>query len=74
MARSPSKAEAALLNDLLGKQLERYGGKDADPWTILVNEIGERLELAENIDPVNAAAWTVVSRVLLNMDETITKD
>ena len=30
--------------------------------------------LPAGITPVQAAAWTAVSRVLLNLDETITKE
>ncbi|MCA9230334.1 MAG: PSD1 domain-containing protein [Planctomycetales bacterium] len=74
VARAPQEAEQSLLVDLLRHQLEKYRQTAADPWAILANEAGERPQLAEDIDPASLAAWTVVSRVLLNMDETITKE
>jgi hypothetical protein len=30
--------------------------------------------LPQGTTPVQAAAWTIVSRVMLNLDETITKE
>jgi hypothetical protein len=30
--------------------------------------------LPPNVTPQDAAAWTLVARVMLNLDETVTKD
>jgi hypothetical protein len=60
--RVPSGEEAAELLKLLAKEQGRFadGRHDAKQFA--------------GVDSAQAAAWTAVSRVLLNLDETITKE
>ncbi len=64
LARRPTDAERQVLTDLLRKQSARFAA-DADAAAKLS---GGSENAAEH------ASWTVVSRVLLNLDETITKE
>jgi hypothetical protein len=74
LARTPTEAESDALLTLLDKQAERYADGNPDPWNLLADEPADRPKLPEETTPAQAAAWTVVSRVLLNLDETITKE
>jgi len=60
VARRPSAEESAELLNLLQKEKDRY----AKPGT----------KLPAGVTTADGAAWTVVARVLLNLDETVTKD
>ncbi|MBI3471717.1 MAG: DUF1553 domain-containing protein, partial [Candidatus Solibacter usitatus] len=62
LSRGPTEAESAELMALLDKQAKRFGEGKLNPK-----------DLAESDSP-ELAAWTVVARVLLNLDETITKE
>jgi hypothetical protein len=62
LSRAPSTAEAAELLQLLTKEQARFSDGKRNPR-----------ELA-GVDSPQAAAWTAVARVLLNLDETITKE
>jgi hypothetical protein len=41
---------------------------------LLSDKAEDRPKLVEGESPAQLAAWTVVARVLLNLDETITKE
>ena len=74
LGRSPTAAEKSELMALLETQRNRI----ADGW-INANELATgknepAKDLPKNITPTQLAAYTVVSRVLLNLDETITKE
>ena len=62
LGRTPSAGEADELLRLLTKEQGRFSDGKHNPK-----------ELA-GVDSAQAAAWTAVSRVLLNLDETITKE
>jgi len=64
-ARTPTDAEVDVLASLLAKQAGRFASGEVDPAK-LSGTTGEGV--AEH------ASWTVVARVLLNLDETITKE
>jgi hypothetical protein len=66
LARSPSKFEEKRLLDLLAQQ--RAGFIDADAAKIVPKE------LPKDIDVKQLAAWTMVARVMLNLDEFITRE
>jgi hypothetical protein len=73
-ARRPKPAEAETVLALIAQQRLRI----ADGW-LSVREITtgdpSRLpELPPGTTPQDAAAWTLASRVLLNMDATLTKE
>ncbi len=74
VSRTPTTEEKAELLKLLSKQKERFARADAKPWELAANDPAHPPHLPKDATPAEAAAWTVVSRVLLNLDETITKE
>ena len=62
-ARKPSAREVAVLRDVLRQQ----------PATEKVIRIGDSVPDAK-LNPAELAAWTTVASVILNLDETITKE
>jgi hypothetical protein len=73
-SRAPDDAESAALLALLSKQIERFSAADAKPWELAANDPANPPALPAGATPAQLAAWTAVSRVLLNLDETITKE
>jgi hypothetical protein len=71
-ARRPSDAEAGVLLQMLAKQDLRL----ADGWLSASELAGLKSTamLPPGATPRRLAAWTAVARVLLNLDETITKE
>jgi hypothetical protein len=65
LVRPPTAEELRLLGEFLGKQRARLANKDLDAARIAGTGAG---------DVNDRAAWTVVARALLNLDETITKN
>ena len=47
---------------------------DAKPWELAADDPAKPPQLPDGATPAQLAAWTAVSRVLLNLDETITKE
>jgi len=74
LSRLPRQAEKEELLNLLAKQRGRLSQGWVDPWEI--GGFGQELKssLPDQATPVQLAAWTTVTRVLLNLDETITKE
>jgi hypothetical protein len=72
LSRRPTEGERVELLRLLAAQQRRL----VDGWISARDLAGltDTKILPSGITPVQAAAWTVVSRVLLNLDETITKE
>jgi hypothetical protein len=66
--------EREALLALLGRQAERFAAPDAKPWDLAADEPARPPSLPEGETPARAAAWTAVARVILNLDETITKE
>ncbi len=73
-ARSPLPAEVAALRELLKKETARFSAAGADPTAVAYSRVEDRQLLPLGSSHTQAAAWTIVSRVLLNLDETITKE
>ena len=73
-ARRPTAAETDVLLELLAKEDQRIadGWIDAKELAGLHGEL--KAPLPAGATPRQLAAWTAVSRVLLNLDETITKE
>jgi hypothetical protein len=73
-ARRPSEDETNVLIKLLAKEDQRI----ADGWIdarVLAGLAGDaKASLPAGATPRQLAAWTAVSRVILNLDETITKE
>ena len=74
LSRRPAGEEAAALLDLLHREVGRFEKPGADPWALAVDDPGHKPELPKDASPARLAAWTAVSRVLLNLDETITRE
>jgi mono/diheme cytochrome c family protein len=66
MARKPTKMEEQRLEQLLSRQLASYDQSPEDAKAIVKDSTGT--------DVKQLAAWTTLSRVLLNLDETITRE
>ena len=73
-SRAIEQAEAGVLLVLLGKELARFGAADATPWELAANDPSKPPSLPAGTTPAQAAAWTAVCRVMLNLDEAITKE
>lgn len=71
LARLPTKPERQRLVNLYQQQLAGFN-RDAVSAEQLVN-VGSA-ELTPNLDTRQLAAWTMVGNVLLNLDETLTKE
>jgi hypothetical protein len=70
-ARHPQQQERGILKDLLDQTLSRYtANPEAAKLAIAVGESKPKPEL----NPAELAAYTLVSSVLLNMDETVTRN
>jgi hypothetical protein len=73
-ARPPTGKESTVLLTLLAKQTERFADGKHNPWELAAADPEHPPELPPGATPARLAAWTAVSRVLLNLDETITKE
>jgi hypothetical protein len=67
VARPPSKAETDAVLKLLADGRERYVADAAGAKALAGN-------LPKGVTAADLAAWTVVANVLLNLDETVTKE
>jgi hypothetical protein len=74
VARPPTDKESMVLLALLAKQIERFADGKHNPWELAAADPEHPHELPAGATPMQLAAWTAVSRVLLNLDETITKE
>ncbi|MBT4693316.1 MAG: DUF1553 domain-containing protein, partial [Planctomycetaceae bacterium] len=70
LARPPHAAERTRIIALYERVVEQYTADPRSAKDIATIPIGP---LAEGVDVVSAAAWTVVGNVLLNLDETLAK-
>ena len=70
----PSQPEKSELLSLLTKEEKHFAWPDAKPGQLIAADPAHPTSLPKGITPAQLAAWTVVSRVLLNLDETITKE
>ncbi len=64
LTRPPTDEEVTALNTFLNAQRQRFKGREADARLMAGEGQG---------DAVEQAAWTALARVLLNLDEMITK-
>ena len=70
VSRKPSAAELRVLTATLTKQRERFAAEASKPVLLA----GPLKPYPDGTTPTEAAAWVSVARVLLNLDETLTKD
>jgi hypothetical protein len=73
LSRQPAPAERDEIVALIHRQQTRIAEGWIDPWE-LATGAKQRPEVPAGATPTQLAAYTVVSRVLLNLDETITKE
>lgn len=74
-ARSPAPEELAMLLEFLELQKQRFANAATEAWTLIAGDAQPAISrLPENVSPDDMAAWTATARVLLNLDEVITKD
>jgi hypothetical protein len=71
LARAPGEKELAIVSGELAKHLEKYSKMPADAAKLLA--IGER-KANPKLKPNEVAAWTLVASMLLNLDETLTRN
>ncbi len=78
LSHDPSEQQQKILQSFLDRQEQRFHRNGADPWAILANNDDAKQKLASKIPSgftaADVAAWTAVARVILNLDETITKE
>lgn len=71
LQRSPTPQEQKILADLLAQSLEHYRKEPKSAEALL--KVGER-PAAKELSPADIAAWTAVTRTILNLHETITRN
>ena len=74
LARPPSEREATALLSLLSEEAQRFAQPKQNPWELAADNPKQPPKLPTGVSAPQLAAWTAVSRVLLNLDETITKE
>lgn len=72
LARRPTAAETSELLKLLGTQEPRFRTGELNPWNLATTDPDQPVKLPRGATMEELAALTAVSRVLLNLDETIT--
>ncbi len=73
LSRQPTTDERSELSNLMERQKKRVADGWVNPVEVLSGK-SETPKLPEGTTPTQLAVYTVVSRVLLNLDETITKE
>lgn len=72
-SRSATQTEKQELMKFLDQQRKRLADGWLNPREIITGDPGKLKDLPEGATPQDAAAWTLAARVLLNLDETISK-
>ena len=72
--RAPHAAEREEVLSLLRSRRQRIADGWLNPREIATGDASRLPTLPANATPQDAAAWTILSRVLLNLDETISKE
>lgn len=74
LGRKPAPDELQDLTGLLHREEKHLGEGWVDDAVLATGKPGPIVDLPKGATPAQLAAYTVVSRVLLNLDETITKE
>ena len=72
-SRQPTSAERDEVLNLLKSQRQRFADGWLNPREVTTGDPAKLPELPGTTTPQDAAAWTLVARVLLNLDETLSK-
>ena len=73
-ARSPKSAESQSVGRLLADNRDRLRRGELKAGEIAFSSFTKPTELPADATPADLAAWAVVARVMLNLDETLTKN
>jgi hypothetical protein len=73
-ARKPDATELKSLRDLLGDLRKEFAATPGDAARVAFNDPKSPVSLPGNASMTDLAAWSALSRTLLNLDETITKE
>jgi len=73
LARLPEAQERDLLLDVLSRQQQRFSQDDDLATQLAATDPAQPPELPAGTTITDLAAWTAISRILLNLDEAITK-
>ena len=73
-SRKPKSTEQLAIAELLSEQRHRLADGWLNPREISTGDSAKLPQLPDGVNPQDAAAWTMVSRVLLNCDETLSKN
>ena len=74
LSRKPTANEKQTISELLIEQRKRLAEGWLNPREVATSDASKLPELPDGVTPQDAAAWTLVSRVLLNCDETLSKN
>jgi hypothetical protein len=74
VARTPTAKETDTMLSFLQKQEQRLATGWLSARDLTGFAVTDKTPLAPEVTPNQWAAWTAVSRVLLNLDETVTKE
>jgi hypothetical protein len=74
LARPPTEAESKELLRLLTTERHRFAEGFLNPSEVATGNPEVPRDLPTEVTPTQWAAYTVVSRVILNLDETVTKE
>lgn len=74
VSREPSPRETELILKLWNTERERFASGELNPWDLAARNPQQPPALPEGVTAADLAAWTAVSRVILNLDETITRE
>src|SRR5439155_3619403 len=66
LARVPTERESTALLGLLSKEIQRFGRDGSNPRDSAAADLAQPSELPDGVTARQLAAWTAVSRVLLN--------
>ena len=74
LGRAPSPEEGRILLDLLERQRLRFQKGEANPWNLATDHPEKSNPLPAGVRMEDVAAWTALTRVLFNLDETMTRE
>src|SRR5258708_5178761 len=74
LTREPKDAEVKELVALLKRQKQRFAEGWVNPSELATGQPRPPTTMPKDVSPTQWAAYTAVSRVILNLDETITKE